>query len=149
MSLKRISSLFDVIKSRFSGIYDRKTAFSCHKPSKKPILLHQKSVIPSRITSGAAILLLLNLKMPRIIFGARGISAVGAHHTGSVGVTGSSPVCSTKKNRSTIRSWAVYYFLLGKSWANVIFAKRKSPRPKSRALSLPEGIYMEQNKSVT
>ena len=25
-----------------------------------------------------------------------GISAVGAHHTGSVGVTGSNPVCSTK-----------------------------------------------------
>ena len=30
------------------------------------------------------------------MFTARGISAVGAHHTGSVGVTGSSPVCSTK-----------------------------------------------------
>ena len=97
MSLMRLSSLFDVIKSRFSGIYDRKTAFSCHKPSKKPGLLHQINIIPSRITSGAAILLLLNRKMPRIIFCARGISAVGAHHTGSVGVTGSSPVCSTNK----------------------------------------------------
>ena len=30
------------------------------------------------------------------MFTARGISAVGAHHTGSVGVTGSNPVCSTK-----------------------------------------------------
>ena len=29
------------------------------------------------------------------MFTARGISAVGAHHTGSVGVTGSNPVCST------------------------------------------------------
>ncbi len=96
MSLMRLSGLFDVIKSRFSGICDRKTAFSCHKPSKKPVLLHQINIIPSRITSGVAILLLLNRKMPRIIFCARGISAVGAHHTGSVGVTGSSPVCSTK-----------------------------------------------------
>ena len=32
------------------------------------------------------------------MFTARGISAVGAHHTGSVGVTGSNPVCSTKRN---------------------------------------------------
>ena len=31
-----------------------------------------------------------------IMFCVWGISAVGAHHTGSVGVTGSNPVCSTK-----------------------------------------------------
>ncbi len=34
------------------------------------------------------------------MFTARGISAVGAHHTGSVGVTGSSPVCSTKNTKT-------------------------------------------------
>ena len=34
------------------------------------------------------------------MFTARGISAVGAHHTGSVGVTGSNPVCSTKNKKT-------------------------------------------------
>ena len=34
------------------------------------------------------------------MFTARGISAVGAHHTGSVGVTGSNPVCSTKNTKT-------------------------------------------------
>ena len=36
------------------------------------------------------------------MFTARGISAVGAHHTGSVGVTGSNPVCSTKAEQRLI-----------------------------------------------
>lgn len=39
-----------------------------------------------------------------IMFTERGISAVGAHHTGSVGVTGSNPVCSTKNRLLSVKA---------------------------------------------
>ncbi len=44
------------------------------------------------------------------MFTARGISAVGAHHTGSVGVTGSSPVCSTKFKKPIVLSFEQLVF---------------------------------------
>ena len=72
-------------------------------------------------------LLLTNCACPVIIQASVGaLAQLGAHNTGSVGVTGSNPVCSTrKKARESVlffKSQSFARFMEFDSWSMLLFA---------------------------